>query len=345
MGTDNSLFYMTKITLHIGSYKTGSTAIQQFLKRNRSSLLDAGWSYPHAACRNDNAHHLLPFALQNGSRKNDFSEARELVNQVLAEARENGAENIILSSEVFFSLQELEIHRLAAILDDFEVRVVCYLRRQDLFLHSFYMQCIKEANVRLSDSPMDYVGFNKITDIAKYDQILNWWAQAFGDGAMCVETFEKSSMPNGVIPSFSELVGLAFLPTLHEKRLSNITIRTELIEYLRVINAIKISATDHIELLKSLNDLSLENAEIFSNHRFISPLQQRDVYSMYSNINANIRSQYFPERSSLFSVDEDEFIPNANWELPSLSTQSVARISAWLLFNGACEQSIYAKAA
>jgi len=336
---------MTKITLHIGSYKTGSTAIQQFLKRNRGSLLDAGWSYPHAACRNDNAHHLLPFALQNGTRENDYTAEQNLVNDVLAESQQNGCENVILSSELFFSLRELEIHRLAAMLRACEVQVICYLRRQDLFLHSFYMQCIKESNVRLSDCPNDYDGFNKITDIARYDQILNWWVQAFGPSALRVETFEKSSMSDGVIPSFSKQVGIERVVDEHTQLYNNLTISTELIEYLRVINSLKISPSEHDVLLKSLNNLSREHADIFSNHRFISPTQQRDVYDMYSEINEDIKSRYFPDRSALFTVDQTEFAHDCSWQAPSLSTQTVARISAWLMFNNVDEKNVYAAAA
>ena len=192
-----------QINIHIGSYKTGSTSIQVFMKRQRATLKENGWIYPHAGCRNDNAHHLLPFALQKPVTAGAPSKAEEIVSNIIDEAEAAGVDNVILSSEVFFSLTEAQVHRLANLFEGHDVRIVAYFRRQDQFLHSFYMQCIKQSEIRLSDKPENYRGFNEITDIARYDKIITWWEQAFGKDSLILDTFEKERLVDGVVADLS----------------------------------------------------------------------------------------------------------------------------------------------
>lgn len=320
---------MTSITIHIGSYKTGSTAIQQYLKRNRSALLKNGWIYPHASCRNDNAHHLLPFALQQHTLQGD-TEAENLVSLILQESNARGANNILLSSEVFFSLTPVEIQKLAALLSGYEVKIVCYLRRQDRFIHSFYMQRIKESSDRLAAAPEDYEGFNEIVDILRYDNIINLWEVEFGKNSTTIELFEKEKLKHGVIDNFSKLVGLDFLGAEHKSIRTNLTIKTELIEYLRSINSLDIPPEVHETILKELNHLSREYPDHYTNFSFISPTQQKYILSLYTESNDKLRRRYFPDLKYLFSIDDSEFQDNNDWHKPFLTTNTAARITSSL---------------
>ncbi len=320
---------MTSITIHIGSYKTGSTAIQQYLKRNRSALLKNGWIYPHASCRNDNAHHLLPFALQQHTVQGK-SAAENLVSLILQESNAQGAKNILLSSEVFFSLTPVEIQKLAALLSGYDVKIVCYLRRQDRFIHSFYMQRIKESSDRLAAAPEDYEGFNEIVDILRYDNIINLWETEFGKDSTIIELFEKEKIEHGVIDNFSRLVGLDFLGAEHKSIRTNLTIKTELIEYLRLINSLDFPPEAHETILKELNHLSREYPDHYTNFSFISPTQQKYILSLYTESNDKLRRRYFPYLKNLFNAEDLELKNDKDWQKPSITTTTVARVSSSL---------------
>ena len=85
-----------RIILHIGVYKTGTTAVQSFLARNRSALAEQGVLYPESFTRFD-AHHPLPWALGVGHRDKDSSvRPDEVARAVLQEAESAKAETVIL---------------------------------------------------------------------------------------------------------------------------------------------------------------------------------------------------------------------------------------------------------
>ena len=57
---------MTNLIIHIGEHKTGSTSIQDFLKRNSTALLsrpNINILYPQSGLFHS-AHHLLAYAVQ-----------------------------------------------------------------------------------------------------------------------------------------------------------------------------------------------------------------------------------------------------------------------------------------
>lgn len=317
-----------RIYIHIGSYKTGTSSIQSHLQRSRDKLEANGWLYPVAGSQNGHAHHLIPFALQKSSSSESINEARSLVSEIIKEAQSKNAENIIISSEVFFSLQKDHIHSFSKLFEGHDVRIVCYLRRQDQFLHSFYMQCIKHSQMRISDGPAEYKGFNEVVTIARYDHIVSWWAESFGEDAMMVETYDRKCQKNGVINEFMEKIDCDASSAGSTEARVNTTIHTELIEYLRVANSMGISPKQHEILLKNLNQLSIQAGRHFTNYKYITLDDGERIRSLYEDVNRALLSKWFSHRDSLF--DEEADSPATVQNQPTLRTESIARISAWL---------------
>ena len=277
---------------------------------------------------NGHAHHRIPFALQSKNEIGD-EELRSLIDEIIDEANSNNVENVLLSSEVFFSLQEKDIHRFSELLVDQNVKILCYVRRQDQFLHSFYMQCIKHSQMRISDGPDDYKGFHEVVSIAQYDQILGWWASAFGDESIIAETYDKKSQSEGVIASFLSKLDINAAPETTNEARVNTTIRTELIEYLRVANTTGISSPQHEILLKKLNELSVKKGELFTNHKYLSPSDCLRIYRLYEEVNKNVKEKWFKHRDTLFD-HPDTAAGTEKHNRPEIRQESLARLSAWL---------------
>ena len=322
------LLYM-RIHIHIGCYKTGTTAIQSHLSRNRDALESCGWLYPLAGSQNGHAHHLIPFALQKPQSDGGKGDVESILESIVDEASTRNKDNVVISSEVFFSLTENHIRRFSKILSGHDVRIICYLRRQDEFLHSFYMQCIKHPVMRLSEGPEQHDGFNEVVSIGRYDEIVGWWANAFGDNSMVVETYDKTSQKNGVIANFLEKLDLNIEPPDSGEARVNATIRTELIEYLRVANSLGVSSDQNQDLLGNLNRLSNKCGHHFTNYKYLSPQECKKVRDLYDDINEAVRAKWFTHRERLFDVDH-EVESGAVSQKPELRTETIARISAWL---------------
>jgi len=149
---------MTKLILHIGSPKTGTSHIQKILVRNGRQLGESGISYLGCAKWHDGAHHILSFALRGLAYAGVKYDMEEVMSAVEREVRECGSRSIIISSELLFYDVSRDLTRLEKLLGLFEgVRVVVYLRDPVSYYNSMYKQMVKDPNDALALSPGDYL--------------------------------------------------------------------------------------------------------------------------------------------------------------------------------------------
>lgn len=173
------------LIIHIGSPKTGTTAIQGFLKVNAQPLADHGVSYLRAG-RTNIAHNSMVKPMLKGRAGDIFA---AIANEIAA----SPAKVHFLSSEVFFQAAVAAPLKagLAGIETDF--RVLAYLRRPDLFAEAMYKQKVK--NGRIDPDPAAFLeswGGN-----LHYGPVLDAFRDAFGAGAMRVRPFERQHFPGG----------------------------------------------------------------------------------------------------------------------------------------------------
>ena len=180
---------MTTVYLHIGTMKTGTSALQSFLDENREVLETQGYCYPKLRLglkRNyflRNANFLIwrsekegeeGIAEEKALRDNAFALLEDLAKQY---------DNIILSDELIWhhcnylkNFWPNLVERFQAI--NCEVKVIVYLRRQDLVIQSLWKQFVKLGQRTAKDFmecvntnvlgffPLDY--YRHLKKIAKY---------------------------------------------------------------------------------------------------------------------------------------------------------------------------------
>ena len=134
----------TKIILHAGTPKTGTTSLQFLLNQKYEELLEQGILYPkYYLDINPPKHQWLVQLL----KANNFDKLFEYLEKILREAKEKQAKTIFLSTEgIFnhwwdFSPEAKEILRVIAQKIHFELYVV--FREPSSFLESFYKQNLK----------------------------------------------------------------------------------------------------------------------------------------------------------------------------------------------------------
>lgn len=234
---------MTRLIVHIGAPKTGTTAVQKFLFRNRGALAQQGVLYPAGGMLNG-AHHLIGAAIFPG-RVNRLKGVRQdevmarAVDEIRQEIASRNPGTVVLSTEYLWGeLSSANIRRLLDPFRDMTLEVVAYLRRQDLFAQSLYVQAVKGG---YASSFADWIkmvpssakgGFN-------LHRVLAAWRDCGLDVRVIARVYEKDQLNGDVCADFVAAVCPQAKVTLAESRkVVNSAPDTATIEILRRVNAI-----------------------------------------------------------------------------------------------------------
>lgn len=148
--------------LHIGSYKTGTTSIQNIFHRNRGALLQHGFNYP-----GDHANHHFTFLATGANQKDQprqlNSYGEKTINQIrdkyfssLESDFEAGPAEYIISTEYLFITEKGYIENYLNYLQQFfdEIKVYVFLRDPVDYFRSAQQQMIKARSY--IDTPQEW---------------------------------------------------------------------------------------------------------------------------------------------------------------------------------------------
>jgi len=205
---------MKRIIFHIGTHKTATTAIQNTLSANRDMLQAKGVLYPATDRPPDPKHHKhnsLVKAVRGPEP--EFETERHLL---LSEFEASGCHTMVLSEEGLSGTPLERLNFLGQLARGFETQTICYLRRQDLFLESWWNQ-----RVKLHDSEIASVETfcrRKNTQFRiRYDRfLLDGWASF---STVSPVNYDQAKS-NGVVATFTETCDL---PSLEEPGVNNVS--------------------------------------------------------------------------------------------------------------------------
>ena len=211
-----------ELILHIGLPKTGTTSIQHVFSRNRAALLEQSVLFPNSPGKLD--HSLLPAAvlgekldtrhfwppiwegLSPAARIARFH--REFVEEMTSIPAH--VRLVVISAEhcgVFLTTKRA-VETLAEMVRPYfsRIRILAYLRRQDLYAASIYNQRLKVGTLVQpglpSGSATNLFSYN-------YEALIGMWAAVFGESTILVRVFEKSSLLHGdVVDDFMATCGI-----------------------------------------------------------------------------------------------------------------------------------------
>lgn len=150
-----------RVVLHIGTNKTGTSAIQGFLHYNPQYLAELGFIYPLTGRAGTPHHANLAHVAQTSP--NDLP---LLVSQIEKEAKDAGAHSVIISSEFLHTINP------APILQAFhrhELSTVVFLRDHVSYLSSWYREAIKS-----NDKTYSFWDFITLVRAPYSSWISNW---------------------------------------------------------------------------------------------------------------------------------------------------------------------------
>ena len=184
--------------LHIGTPKTGTSAIQLFLVTNREALEKKGWTYPDFGF-------VYPDASET---RNALWLAREM-DPSDDENRKKAMPQLLSAAEQFphMILSEESLWTQGGYCSEGR-EIIVYLRRQDQYLYSYWAQKVKKRDeTRLFRQFAEEFGLahTKLDYCAQLDLI----ADGVGAENLIVRPYDRSRFENGsIVYDFLGVVGL-----------------------------------------------------------------------------------------------------------------------------------------
>lgn len=173
--------------IHIGTLKTGSTAIQSFMEAHEAALSAVGVLYP-AAARHGRHKHL--YLKQELRRHHDGGENWQALHAELA-ARPHP--QVLLSDEGFALLDAEDVARFHRLLGPGDNTVVVYFRDYASWLPSLYAEYTKNGRNLLDFDAY----FEQAMARPGQAEVIGHWAQAFGWAHVRVRQFAADQLVHG----------------------------------------------------------------------------------------------------------------------------------------------------
>jgi len=301
---------MPTLYLHIGMPKTGTSAIQDFLARNREILKKSGYCFPETITFPDigvyrNGHFLIREYYK------DKRNGVEADNQLVRNQLENIVKlfekytNIILTDEVIWNNTDKVKNFWSYLFEtlrhnNIQLKVIVFLRRQDLFIQSFWAQIVKQYYT---------VPFEKYIQIGKYKSFtLDYYSNLetissfIGKENIKLKVYEKNISS---VDEFCDALGLnvtnefKFAQSPHNTSLSGLCLETK-----RILNSMPEYSEKNsfiLPLLKKIqNEIGQEDK--FADSLYFNYEEQIEFLKEFDEGNSMIAKEYLGrENGILFS--------------------------------------------
>lgn len=319
--------------LHIGAHRTATKSIQRFLARNFDAMVENGCLLPFRKPR----HFEMMNKLLNGSW--DVSDAAADMDR-RADSKTVEITKLIVTDEDVCMRPDLSV--LAQFQKHYDVKIVYSMRRQDLWLESWYFQNIKwQWNPSLS-----HITFDEFLDRREefhwihYDRYVRHLEDVFGAENILLNVFEKEQMPDGPVHAFCRQVGLEALIGSTPDPHVNFSMSAAMVEFARHMPMDEFTVPERELLRQALEqvDRTCLGHTGKQSERLIAPAPRRAILSEYQEGNTAIARRYWGRDALFLAPLPAEDAPLAQMKIPEDSTalmeKFVAPLFRQLILNG-----------
>jgi hypothetical protein len=283
--------------LHIGLQKTGTTSIQTFLTQNQSLLADHGFVYPDPhkvrIGLDDINHGHLSMCLTGYWRETGYQLNREEAWGELRDLYFETDGHLLISHEGLSTPQMLpHLPFIRKMLGDLNVKIVLYLRRQDIFVQSVYKERLKADETREFQQAFEQGDYPRLL---QFYSILEHWQKCVGRNNVIVRPYESGQLLGGdVLKDFLDVVGAGEIQGLKMiPENENRTMNWNVLEISRVLNSMDISGAEVSDFKWWLNGiLSEKEPDTFVDHNIISPTTRQAILKDCQSGNEKIAREF-----------------------------------------------------
>jgi len=240
-----------QLILHIGTHKTGTSALQVCLRRNEQLLTSKGIYYGR----------LAPYKHSNGIAKfvaqRRMGEVKAFVDRQMDKASTLGAKTLVISAESFYAMtiffhkldgrqyhdywrvEREAVESLRCVLPpDATTRLIVFFRRQDYFLESIYRELVKAQAVAMPIEEFRVL----MTEALDYQRHMEIWSAVFPE--CTVYSYEQATK------SISAFFLRNVLHVTNMEEFEGVDLRAntplsrDVLEYKRILNRMEMSVVD-----------------------------------------------------------------------------------------------------
>lgn len=287
---------MKNLIVHFGIHRTGTTTIQRILQHNIHKLADQGILLP----RINNSHDHSSIAWGLFSNKIPIQTLIENIESQILDS----TKTILLSHEDFSIIQsESWLRELS---EKFHTKAIVYLRRQDLWLESWYNQHIKWPwTAKFSSSTPEFF-LENINDFywINYAELLSKISNVLGKENIHVNVIDSLGIKDTSKDFFSYINTACDIP--EKVKDSNASISMAKIEIIRRINlfTLKDNNKAKTKILSVLNEMDIPEDD--GSKIAFTDEQVQFVLKNFEESNNFVAKEFF-QRETLFG---DPFILN-----------------------------------
>lgn len=310
-----------KLILHIGTEKTGTTAVQEFLRTNKQNFYRDGIWVPSSVGFDNGNHGWFRFFAHNEGYRDEFTKTQfrdddQAIKQFISSKKSdflaelNGVSGMCntaivssehLSSRLRRSEEIKRLHDFCVNIFD-KVRLVLYIRDPLLYSISRLSQTLKAGG-----TPKELVSARNAKNINHYLKIKTW-KECFPDSEVVVKRFEKNRLVmNSIIHDFCA----TSFPILNIEEYSMIKSSNESLSLtgMAVLRRLNSSFPRFVDDKPNPFWRGLSNAIDKSTQdgsKFLPSREEfMDYQSFFAESNECIRSEYFSDAESLFARPEN----------------------------------------
>lgn len=284
------------IFLHIGFGKTGTTSIQKTLLTNRDLLLKRRILYPRTGIVDGGHHELALVGVE------EFSVSlRELYQDLINEIESSDAEQILISSENFCFMKEEYINSIFSFLNNYNIKIIFYIRNQADLIKSSYLQWIKVGASPVYKNINEFWRAHKNSFIFQ-NRLIPYIAHCERE-SFNIQIFDKETTGNDVVQHFlKNNLSIERSQLLPIEILVNESLVEEFIDFAMRIN--KIEEDIHLRQ-KSIRRLVEASSYLksYSRNTLISSSLKAQINEFYYDFNREFVKTFFKESESDFIIN------------------------------------------
>ncbi len=298
---------MATLYIHIGTHKTGSSAIQTTISQNlqnhfankKLGIIEAKFAAEIMKVTHPNQE-LITNIIQNYSEQLQKDYNRGMDKYLLTAETLSGdpMTGYLNSSIVAKTLKEVT-QKLPYVT---EVKIIVFIRRQDDFIESMYNQMIKQGK----SYEFDHMLSSYTEDSLNWEKFIHNFEENFGSENIIVRRYGKGFQPtnSSIIEQFYDILGVKEF-TLPKQQEVNPSLSRSAFEIMKLLNKELDIQND-----KSYLRLLLQNASPKKSGDSYTFFQNNDArktfYEKFASSNKAIAQKYFNE-DNLFEEDTKDY--------------------------------------
>ncbi|EPB9173443.1 coiled-coil domain-containing protein [Campylobacter coli] len=342
--------------VHIGTEKTGTTSIQEFLYINKSIIQKQNYFFAQSIGIKN--HWDLAFLGYSLNKKDSYILNNSLWNfQAIKQHKKNifskikdevkFNHKIIFSSELLQSrlTRKREIVKLYTFFKKIgftNIKVICYIRDANEMLRSLLSEAIKWEEIdsfELKEEKEEYkLGYKKnlfhFHHICNHKQTLQWWGEVFGKENLIVRLFDKNEFYQGdLLKDFIHSIGLEWDDEFIIPPKQNESLDLLGIDLLRRINKfLPLFCNNARNIFRGdLHHFAVKHFTSKDSHlKFQPPKEIMQSYINYfEESNEWVRQEFFPHKERLFPK-KDLTDYKENYELKEMKPEYWDKIAEFI---------------